>query len=264
MSQTDSALSTDNGYSVYSAIYPKALLDIVQKNHNNYCCKNYDGKISSSVESYCKNNPTDTYIDSPQVFDHLIDVGFRYLDGVKSLQYEGAALDKKGTERREKINAYGENPNGAIPLAIMNDYTTYWWDRNKDLDLIQSNNDTCEASKIRFAKYNTEWDTTPLVEKYFVICELSACLAGGNGSKNAYLSRCQDMAVGRIMNEDDYVQALLIHQWQQAISTNFNAYARSYVNNQRLNQLLEKIVTMAKGIGFVDSKVPEMTRMCSA
>ena len=61
-----------------------------------------------------------------QVFDHLIDVGFRYLDGVKSLQYEGAALDKKGTERREKINAYGENPNGAIPLAIMNDYTTYW------------------------------------------------------------------------------------------------------------------------------------------
>ncbi len=261
--ESDSAI-TDQSFSAFTSIYPAKLLAVAQKNHKNYCCRDYNMKISAEVENYCNNNATDTYVTSPWLFDHLIDVGFRYLDGVEDLQYEWAPLDNKGKERREKITVYGTNPNGSIPLAIMNDYTTYWWDRNKDLNMVQSATQNCTDSKERLSEYNTQRDSLSLVQKYFAICELSACLVGNNDQKSAFFSKCQQLSFQRIVQEDEYVQAVIIHQGQQAIATNFNAYARGYMNHNRLDALLEKIVMMAKGIGFVDSKVPEMTRMCSA
>ena len=55
------------------------------------------------MDAYCVENSTDDYIDSPWLYDHLVDVGFRYLDGVKDLQYDDTPTDIQGTQRREKI-----------------------------------------------------------------------------------------------------------------------------------------------------------------
>jgi len=55
-------------------------------------------------------------VDSPRLYDHLIDVGMRYLDGDSELQYPKNGpkkiLDKKGKERREFVTAYGEKITG--------------------------------------------------------------------------------------------------------------------------------------------------------
>lgn len=92
---------------------------------------------------------------------------------------------------------------------------------------------------------------------------MSTCLAYNKKQIDRYAT-CTDLAAQRIIQEDQYVQAVIIHQEQQALATTFNAYARGYLNHHRLDALLEKIVMMAKGMGFVDNKVPELTRMCSA
>ena len=97
----------------------------MQQNHKNYCCRYHNNLTSVSVDEFCANNSTTTYVESPWLFDHLIDVGFRYLDGVEELQYEGADIDLKGKEWRENSIELASNPNGAVPLQIMADYTKY-------------------------------------------------------------------------------------------------------------------------------------------
>lgn len=251
-------------YSIFTSVYPQSLITTAQKNHWNYCCAKHPNTTPPEMDQYCADNKlkAGTYADSPWLYDHLVDVGFRYLDGVPELQYEGAVVDTKWWERKTTISEAWSNPYGAIPLDIMNKYKTYRWDRTKSFEIMQSQQQTCPDSITRFEEYNRTWNTLPLAQKYFIICELSSCMA--NAQKNAFLPYCQQLAKERVINEDDYVQALLITQWQQALQTNFDVYARSYMNHQRLNELLVKFVTMAKGIGFVDNKVPEMTRMCSA
>lgn len=67
-----------------------------------------------------------------------------------------------------------------------------------------------------------------------------------SNEKNAHLSFCQNLALERTIQEDTYVQGVIVYQGEQAIQTSFNSYARSYMNHNRLPALLEKIVTMAK------------------
>ena len=250
-----------NWYETFLSIYPVRLTQTAQKNHRNYCCKYHDNITPLAMDAYCVENSTDDYIDSPWLYDHLVDVGFRYLDGVKDLQYDDTPTDIQGTQRREKITEIWSNPIGAIPLSILSQYKEYRWDRNKDLEIVQSQTQTCQDSVVRFKKYNQDRETLPLSQKYFVICELSSCMA--SNEKNALLPHCQNLALERTLQEDTYVQGVIVYQGEQALQTSFNGYARSYINHKRLNTLLEKIVTMAKWIWFVDSKVPEMTRMCS-
>lgn len=251
-----------NGYESFSRIYPKELFQTAIKNHSNYCCKYHSNIVPAQMKTECENNPTDNYVDSPWLFDHFVDVGFRYLDGIENLQYDNTPIDIKWAERREKIIELGTNPNGAIPLAILNDYKTYRWDRNKDMEVLQSQTQSCQDSIIRFQSYNQQRDSLPIAQKYFIICEMSSCMA--SNEKNTLLAGCQNVAIDRVVQEDAYVQSIVVYQGEQALNTNFSAYARSYVTHNRMTALLEKIVTMAKWLWFVDSKVPEMTRMCSA
>lgn len=96
-------------YDKYQNIYPKALLDTAQKNLANYCCKNRSDKTTPDTDTYCKNNPTDTFAESPRLYDHLVDVGMRYLDGDADYQYAGAPVDANGQKRTETSRAFGED-----------------------------------------------------------------------------------------------------------------------------------------------------------
>jgi hypothetical protein len=53
----------------------------------------------------------------------------RYLDGDETLQYTDnnneITLDKKGAERRQFVETYGDDPAGRIPLELQSKYTEY-------------------------------------------------------------------------------------------------------------------------------------------
>ncbi len=246
-------------YTSYTSLYPQKLIDVAKEHITAYCCR-YKKEYMDN-QNICENITSDSYVDSPRLYDHLIDVGFRYLDGDNNLQYLQAPLDTKWKERREWITKYGDTPTGRIPLELTNKYTEYRGTMIEDFDIIDSTKD-CETRKAKFAEYNKNRDTLSLAKKYFVLCELNSCMV--NSQKNNRISACQSMVTERIIGERNYVQWLLLHQSTLALATNFEAYALGYINHDKFTKLLEKIVMMSKWLGFVNNKVNEMTKMCSA
>jgi hypothetical protein len=251
-------LKTQWYYNEYTSIYPEKLIEIAQKHLLAFCCSNKKEYLTN--QNICKNITSDTYVDSPRLYDHLIDLGMRYLDGDSNLQYPQAPLDKQGEERRKWVTEYGK-PTGWIPLELQTKYTQYRWTMIEDFDIIDSTKD-CEKRDVKFAEYNTNRDTLSLAKKYFVLCELNSCMV--DGEKNNRISACQSLVTERIIGERNYVQWLLLHQSTLALSTNFEAYALWYINHDKFMKLLEKIVMMSKWFGFVNNKVNEMTKTCSA
>lgn len=243
----------------YTAIYPEQLIKTAQQHLIAYCCANKKEYIDN--QNICKDTTSDTYVDSPRLYDHLIDLGMRYLDGDSNLQYPQAPLDKQGEERRKWVTEYGDKPTGWIPLELQTKYTQYRWTMIEDFDIIDSTKD-CEKRDVKFAEYNKNRDTLSLAKKYFVLCELNSCMV--DSTKNNRISACQSLVTERIIGERNYVQWLLLHQSTLALATNFEAYALWYINHDKFTKLLEKIVMMSKWLGFVNNKVNEMTRMCSA
>jgi hypothetical protein len=61
------------------SIYNKELSAIAWNNLRSYCCNNKKTYIIDA-DIQCKETLSDTYVDSPRLYDHLIDVGMRYLD----------------------------------------------------------------------------------------------------------------------------------------------------------------------------------------
>ncbi len=248
-------------YDKYQNIYPQALLQTAQKNLANYCCKNRKDKTTPETDTYCKDNHTDTFAESPRLYDHLVDVGMRYLDGDSTYQYAWAPVDVNGQKRTETSRTFWENVAWWIPLALTTEFSQQ---RGLDkIDIVSASMSSCNDSKQRFKEeYNNKRNEIPLAQKYFIICEWSICLTEWN--KTNRLNICQQLAQKRVDSEQEYVQSLLIQQWADALKINFDAYALWYVTREWFNNLFEEIINMVKWFGFVNSKVNEMTKMCSA
>ncbi len=73
-------------YNSYNRLYPSALIDRARKNLGAFCCTHRKIYVPNNAV-ICKEKLSDEYPYSPRLYDHLIDVGFRYLDGDSDLQY---------------------------------------------------------------------------------------------------------------------------------------------------------------------------------
>ena len=252
-------------YLWYTNIYPSELVDLAQDNLKKYCCTQKKSYLSSSQIIQCKNNTSDYYVDSPWMYDHLVDVGMRYLDGDIALQYKtkngNIITDKKWKEWREFVSQYGSSPTWRIPLELQNKYTEFWGTMIEDFGILESDKD-CELRLSQFEQYDKERENLTLAKKYFLLCEITSCMV--DRKKNNRIDSCQSLVTQRILGERDYVQWLLILQGTRALSTNFEAYALWHVNQDKFSWLLEKIVMMSKWLGFVNNKVNEITKTCSA
>lgn len=256
-------------YKEYTNIFPKELISLAEKNLQQYCCRNKKSYLTNEKTIACENNKVEYYIDSPRLYDHLVDIGMRYIDWDYSLQYPDSngniILDKKWKERREYITKYWESINGRVPLELQQKFWEYRGNMIEDFEINASNNDFCdlESTKKRFWNNNDSRNTTTsLSKKFFVICELSSCIA--ENKKNNRIEACQSLATKRISGERNYVQWLLLYQSTLSLSTNFEAYALGYINHDMFNNLLKKIVMMSKWLWFVNNKVNEITKVCSA
>lgn len=259
-----------NGYAVFGSAYPQNLFETAIQNHANYCCSLYSNKdisqeSSTSVKreflTYCEEHPRTDFAKSPWLYDHLVDVGFRYLDGIADLQYPNTLVDPQGQERTSRIQELGTNSKGAIPLVIRSEYLNYRGKKDFSTELMLSQSQSCEASLPRLREYDENWSTIPLAKKYLITCEIASCLA--NDEKNKLMAFCQDLTLERIEREDNFVQSIISEQWWASISNHFRDYALEYLTYDRMDNFLQKVVMMAKWLGFVDQKVPEITLMCS-
>lgn len=103
----------------YQQFLPKEALQQALTNLKAYCCTK---DICTSEE---KQNLPKKYPKSAYLFDHLLDVNMRRLDGIQGLAY-GLTPDTAGKNWREYIQEVGEDTNGVQAQGIEEKYKTYW------------------------------------------------------------------------------------------------------------------------------------------
>lgn len=155
------------------------------------------------------------YAESPYLYDHLIDVGFRRLDGDEATQYPDAKLDDAGKTRRKNIRDYATATNGVIPRIILEQYGMAWEVEKSIPYSSETNPDFKTISKNR--------STYGLKNKYFTTCYLAQYINNGFisahdvresttvGNTDLYNS-CIRLANTVIEKEFNYVKFVMIQQ----------------------------------------------------
>ncbi len=250
-------------------IFPQKLLDIAIKNHAAYCCDHYRGRLNDTsicqqkdIQEKMKNNH---YAESPVFYDHLIDVGFRYIDGDAEKQYsssnDGPIIDIQGKTWREKSMAVASAPFGSLPGALWQDFGQAWG--MHAVSSIQLHI-ACQDNKAQYRDFSIHRGEKSLSEKYFMICHAAQCInPQQQWTTNTDRTKCMTLAQQRIKAEMDRVQSVMITQWNTAIVTSFQAYAQWFLVHDQMNTLLEKYSEMDAWFTFLNNKVPEVVPMCS-
>jgi hypothetical protein len=237
--------------------FDKSALDVAREHLANYCGKGGPGA------------------ESPYLFDHLVDIGFRKLDA-----YTDSALiywltpDAKGKEWQDKLmqfaGQFSNTDTGKEPVKentiglFITDFTTY---RPTNTLWIAYNQDTCKIDN---------YSSLSLYERYKATCEIARCIsmkqpiavtAGeaptDNSSNKLTNNPCNDISSNRFINEASYVKQLLTRVGIRAITSNLTSYTQSYFVWGRWQALFDKMMLFDQYMTFVNHKVQEWTKSCS-
>lgn len=147
-------------YTIYHNFLPEEAFNQAVVNLKAYCCSQV---IPQSCNQKEKNNVPKTYPESAYLFDQILDVMMRRLDGNQELAY-GLAPDPTGKERRQKITEIANNTSGTPANQIETLYTTYR---------------TLHADKTKFTEVvlnnyqKNTLNTLSLLDKYSTLCSLT-------------------------------------------------------------------------------------------
>ncbi len=243
----------------YPQVLPKQALLQAITNLKAYCCVKPD-PISCSKEEKQK-LPKKYYPESAFLFDHIVDILMRRLDGVKELSY-GIEPDLAGKTRREYLNTLGKDPNGAVQaqsiVAMYNEY--------------RSNN----TDNIDIATKNFSWANKPgitsLRDKYDVVCTLAAKIytqlqsdpipIGSKFAQTSYAKQCENMVTKRIQREYAYVKLLMVKKSTQLLDETTKAYTqKNFVEDKLMS--LQKLISKVKDLFQTIVKQSAASKTCS-
>lgn len=263
-------------------IYPAANRTIALQNLKKYCCANYQ-KEATTQQWWCSdsNSSDNNYGNSNLLYDHLVDVGFRAIDGDSDLAYNGQELDPVGEKRYQLLygddakHGYATNPLWTIPLEVRTNFWLYRWISSRwSLNYNLNEFKDPKNNKDQYNNYKNKWTTLPtadnnttnyipLASRYLIICHIAQQIVANGEKGTQWFSACKRLALKRINDETQYMEYVLSTQATTALMKNFNAYTQWYFVQWELARLLEKITEMNAGLTHVNNKVSEMTKMCS-
>jgi len=93
-------------------IFPQDAIDRATKNLRSYCCEQNILRDTPTVQ-ICDDSdmPPDKYFpQSAYLFDHIVDIMLRRLDGNDDLIYPDVALDEDGAQWRLDVRTYANTP----------------------------------------------------------------------------------------------------------------------------------------------------------
>lgn len=237
----------------YVDLLPEDAQERVSKNLRAYCCQQNILKEKTCEKTKTDIPPEGYYPQSTYLFDHIIDVMLRRLDGNVDLIYPDVALDPTGEEWRDKIREQASVPEWSTPMKILN--------IAKDYRIKQSPSDT---------------QTPRLLWLYNRVCPdaygiYEAKVAGAKGITNTPwalpTSRNQDvcalLAQQRIQYELKYIGVIMNMTANRTLETYMEKHLGTYFVTTRLAQLQSTISQMVDSFQTVNRFIVEGTKQCS-
>ncbi|UFX82845.1 hypothetical protein [Candidatus Absconditicoccus praedator] len=221
-------------------IITKKHIELAYDHLRGYCCNVYSSRID------CDGNDGDSGgMDSALLFEHLMNLGFRSLDGREDLAY-GLPMDDEGLERRNEISELAMDTDGVSGDDVLNKFEEYW---GEEINIY--NEDT-------------------LAGKYGKVCEEAKIIAdnvdvykGDQIDITTLYNSCTSMANARVRKEIGLVQNIAISASRRQQSNNFDQYAYDYFARNRLMELGSGFSRFEGTFNSVAKQVTEGTAQCN-
>ncbi len=249
-----------------SQMYPKEDVQIAIDHLIYFCCENWYAKKSKHCppqDGDWKLLESKLYAQSPYLYDQILDIWLRRLDGDMNAQYEEAWLDKVGRERRERIRTASQLTNWLIPKTVIEKYKYLRKPWADDDDGFSSNNITIISEK---------WEKYWLKNRYFAMCYISDYIESVINSDididdkiktQKQTKKCFWLVDEIIQQEFAYMKWVMIQQWARLVSHNMKTYTDEYFTRWRLQPVLEKFANMQAMFLMINQKVNEWTNQCT-
>lgn len=218
----------------YKIVLPDDAFNQALQNLKAYCCSQV---VQGSCTQKEKDNLPKLYPESPYLFDHLVDVSMRRLDGIDKLAYN-LTSDPTAKERRDYITKVANDPTGSQSSTIETTYKKYW----------KENTETKKNMETFIANYNKDVTTLSLEDKYDTLCGLmnaiykktqtkNPIIIGSAWENNSFLNGCQNIVQDRVKRENSYVKMIMIKKSNQLFDETTKAYTKKYFAEERITGL---------------------------
>lgn len=223
----------------YTAAYPAEAIRTALANLKKHCCTSQ--KLID--KSYCNNVDVEwKFPQSPYLYDHLVDIGFRRLDAFpdEELRY-GLDADPTWKEWRDFITQAAESTEGPTSKEIMEKYNELRTSKK-----ILPVNPTSDELKTVIQSFN-DLEQVSLADKYNNICEImrniyEAIRADETikidvSSNQGYHAACLSLAKKRINEEYVLAKYMMIKKSNELLYDVTKAYMHNYFIQEKLMDL---------------------------
>lgn len=246
-------------HKIYHKFMPIEAFYQVLINMKAHCCRK---GIIECTKAEKDSLPEKYYPESPFLFDHLVDVSMRRLDGIAELAY-GLEPDAIGKERRKYITENVANaPNGVKPSDIEKKYKAY---RERTPINMETQNDINATL--------TKYDTLKLIDRYDTLCEITnnmyekikttdRIIIGGKSDAKSFFSKCENLVSNRVKKENGYVKILMIQKANKLADETTKAYTKKHFVEEKLMNL-RNIISKVKDLFKTIVQQAPASKSCS-
>lgn len=254
------------GYDSLS-IYPLETLVTAASNLQGYCCSRW-----SLSDAECTGAP-DVYPDSSFLYDHILDVGLRRLDGSEDgLLYNKDIMEPSAQERYETINDHATNIDGIAPLLIQNDFAQFFWNGDQQHNFPSISTLTTIGNSAECQQYNKDISQASLKSYMLAQCDIAYCVYNdiqtiNNGISTTDLTywynTCKSIVEQRVNQELNFVQWVMLTQGDRMLNNSWESYTQDYIKDNRMTTLIESWTQHVSLLEIVNQKVDEWTKSCN-
>ena len=243
-----------NNYNEYTQFLPAEAFHQALINLKAYCCAQVVNPPCTDKE---KANLPKKYMESAYLFDHLIDISMRRLDGNKALAY-GLEPDPTGSERRTKINEIASTTTGIPANEIEKIYKSYrTLHENENFDITKYNAGNSATFSLR-DKYNTLCPT---------IKNLYEDIKGGTNDiiiwwyldENSFFNGCENLVQKRVEKENGYIKILMVQKSNQLLNESMKAFTQKHFVEEKLMALWNLILKVKTVFQTIVLQAPTST-----
>lgn len=234
-------------------VVPAAAISQALVNLKKACCMS---SVINKNEPFCKAfKQGKNYPDSIFLFDHLIDIGLRRLDGKQELVY-GLSPDSKAADRRTFITQAAEDKDGTSAQIILDRRKT---DRTRTQIYVD------HRSAVQFKEIIEQYGQSTVADRYGSVCNIISIVSQGlNGGtiNDTVLKKCKKLVDQRVANEQRYVQNIMMKKSNELLYNVRQAYSNEYFIQNRMMALMATLDTMRGLFGTFVQQAPA-SKSCS-